>query len=492
MLKTLFTAQPYAPAVEKILQGQFMQCGQEIELIALNNRDSFSEDFLNRTIAFQESKLEYYKTGKLYNLRSFLVLCFSKIEKVFALFEWPLQKLFPSYASRRYAKLYKELILELIFCRYTNFSKGLYDTRRLFRSGRWLSEKPAEYYYALGLLGHFECLGGRFELGLPRMAEAIAMLESDYSNKLFRRLNTSIEYLYLAELKAIRCLHLGYSGAFRAAELEYAETLQMLDDRPYSFVEVYTRSMRMFLSLEELDSDKIESDARRLKEILGEKRFEYYALRVSAYSSLISRIKNDFLTSKMHESICNRHYGTTSSPVELGRYHFLRALIDLEKGDGNSAIHNTTRALSFFSPIPGAYFHKVDGMLLYAEIHLRALYLRNVRLDTKERKIILKKVRWILRIAKLLASSSKHVRMRVKVLQSYLFYLSEQFGKSQSVAPDEDALRKLRLNRLTYILGFIQSGGGRLSFLRPLHEALRPSRNPPLPRSCFAPSRKRT
>ena len=81
------------------------------------------------------------------------------------------------------------------------------------------------------------------------------------------------------------------------------------------------------------------------------------------------------------------------SKVELGRYHILRALTELELEDTSKALYHSRRSREYLSGIEGAVYFNVDATLLEAEVALRSLRLNPGPQDRVEAKFWAKRIR---------------------------------------------------------------------------------------------------
>jgi hypothetical protein len=186
---------------------------------------------------------------------------------------------------------------DVIHYRYTNFARGLWQS--LWLSSLVGRKDPLLRAYLRGTAGHFWGMSGRFDRSVRILEVARQELarasEADRGN--------ARAYQYYCEILAIEALHKGYAGLHLAAKASFDLLFSGLAERPYWWIEIFARSMRMHVAMETVDETLLRDDALRLKRMLGTVFESKYALRTTAYSALIAAIKgNRNLQRKMDEA----------------------------------------------------------------------------------------------------------------------------------------------------------------------------------------------
>lgn len=254
---------------------------------------------------------------------------------------------------------------DIVHYRYTNFARGLWQSQILSRL--LVEEDVVLKAYLSGLSGHFLGMSGRYDLSIKILTAARHHL----ADLVQTRPNDLRAYQYHLEIWGIEALHKGYAGLHQAARETFAGLFRQLAVKPYWWIEVFARSMRLHVAMEAVDEDLLREDALILKRSLGEAFENKYALRTTAYSALVAAIKGkrNLALSQLLES--ERFYDQTKVPVERSRYHFIRALAELELGEYALAVSDSRIAVANLSFVPGARFHVAEAELLDLEVRLR-------------------------------------------------------------------------------------------------------------------------
>ena len=278
----------------------------------------------------------------------------------------------PGVAQKLNAKfeaVYLDRHRYLIHARYSNFTYGLSQSLSLSAICSTQSF-PVESAYLKGLIGHFYCLSGRFDAGLPLLEHSVQKLEA-------LQVPSEGQIAYplqlLLEIRAILALQVIYSGRPKAGQKMYEDLIPHIESAGYFWLRAFARTMRLYASLELLDEAALGQDIQELQFQLGDTFRTKYGLRTTAYAGLISALKGRLHVARHQSLRAESYYDKTDSFVERGRYHYVRALIELELGQQESAIYHGRRATDFFVPISGGAFFEAESVLLTTEIELRTM-----------------------------------------------------------------------------------------------------------------------
>ena len=323
-----------------------------------------------------------------------------------------------------FQQLYDELAPRICHYRYTNFAKCLIYCfyLRCFAT----EDSPHVENYFWGMFGHYLSLGGRFDRGIAIERQALARA-SGLARKTRPHSADPFHYMLFLDQHAAYLLDLVLMGENKSAERRFQRIQHFWKKNIYFWNEVFTRSIRLNASLEMLDDRKLFEDTQRLKTLLGDSFKGKYALRTSAFGALLSVIRHNYHSA--HEQILSSeiYYGYPNVPVELARYHFLRALYELELGDSAAAIHHAHRARGYLRPVAGARYHQGESALLELEVKLRAFFIHPESLNFPElKRSALKTFRTLQRQI----HGCKNMRVRIHLLRALVYYLDGRFAKS--------------------------------------------------------------
>lgn len=309
----------------------------------------------------------------------------------------------------------------IIHYRYTNFARGLWQCRCLY----YLlpRQEAALRSFLLGQCGHFYGMGGRFDRSIrilekSRQQLAVASKAAPDDPRL---------YQYFCEILATEALHKAYAGFHDAAKASFDTLFKNLEHQTYWWIDIFARSMRLHVAMETVDETLLRDDALRLKRVLGTAFSSKYALRTTAYSALIAAIKGSrsLALSQLLES--ERFYDGTRVPIERSRYHFIRALAELELGEYALAANDSRIAVANLSFVPGARFHTAEAEVLDIEVCLR-LYLApgrvNDTLDLTTIESRLRAVASLVRGAPAIAEKVAGLRLLLRLAQGRILEAS--------------------------------------------------------------------
>jgi len=274
--------------------------------------------------------------------------------------------------SRRvFDALRVKLAPAVVHHRYNNFLTGLCYAAILKCAADKAHHFPESAYYQT-LIGLFECLSGRFDLGLKNHQagyQSIAVLHESANG-----LNVTSEALlerYLT-IGTLRSLYLSYSGNHDEAYRGYRTVTKTASQtHRYAFIEIFLHSMKMFSDVETLNAVSLAESTMALKELIGTYFKGLFALRASVYSSLIAAIQGKTQFAGHQLALSEKFYSESLPAIEVGRYHFLRAMIHLELNDLQAASNHAAKSRAFVSEVQGAQFHAADALLLHLELRLR-------------------------------------------------------------------------------------------------------------------------
>ena len=254
---------------------------------------------------------------------------------------------------------------DIIHYRYTNFARGLWQCLCLYRL--LSTDEALLRAYLLGIFGHFLGMSGRYDRSIRVLTSARIHLQTAVK----RAPSDQRAYQYYCEILAIEALHKGYAGYHTDAKKSFDQLFQELQQKPYWWINIFARSMRLHVAMETVDGSLLREDALHLKRMLGTAFESKYALRTTGYSALVAAIKGNrgLALSQLLES--ERFYDGTKVPIERSRYHFIRALAELELGEQELAMNDARIAVANLSFVPGARFHAAEAELLDIEVRLR-------------------------------------------------------------------------------------------------------------------------
>lgn len=352
------------------------------------------------------------------------------------------------FNGRLFMHLHARWYPEIIHLRYVNFEIGLVHSLVLFRlCPHWLRIDAA---YLEGIVGHFWGMSGRFDVSRRWLQRSSAKLSDLVGDRMAGADQEFYAWHLKIEIQAIHALHMAYSGQQIAAQAEFGRALTQMEARPYIWFEIFARTMRQYSSLDMLNDDLMHADSIALKQRLGDLFISKYALRTSAYAGLLAAIKGDFRTAYLQLLNADSFYSKTPIKVELGRYHCIRALTELELGDAGSAIAHARKARAFYANIPGGRFHRADSLVFDSEVRIRSFLQGNGGLPSKEEVRSLRKA---LATAKRLVKGSEGIVTRIDALTLILGFIS---GDLCEDLPVMNSVRE-RLSRCSPRLGRVMA-----------------------------------
>lgn len=328
--------------------------------------------------------------------------------------------------------LLRDLVREVVHLRYTNFLVGFFFV--LSASERLRKLGPPEWVsYYQGLSGHFLCLMGRFDLGIPQLERSVSELSSASGLPMTRD-------FFIDELSAILAMQLMYAGKLSRAEEAFGTLMETFGRRPYVWLEVFSRSMRITLASETLDQPSLAKDTQALQRILGPGFRSKYGLRTLICSGLIAAMRKDLARANAMTQRAMELYSDQISKVELTRYHLICALIDLEFGDASGAFAHSRHSRRLSQQIEGATFHSSEALLFESEIILRSGLLKPGSVDRSSIRGVVSR----LKRAKRKLKGSSVLAARIETLSRLgSWLLSEESGGAVGFPVGEQACQGL-------------------------------------------------
>lgn len=342
-------------------------------------------------------------------------------------------------------KLHAQWFPEIIHYRYVNFQKGLVQTLILAKICPHHFKIDAAYLD--GLMGHFWGMSGRFDKSRPQLKKSSHALKNLWAESAANAEREFYAWHLMVEIQSISALHIAYSGEQDLAQLEFANALAQMEKRPYVWFELFVRTMRHYTSLETLNEDLLQADSIALKQRLGDQFVSKYALRTAAYAGLLAAIRGDFRTAYLQLLTADAFYGKTPIKVELGRYHIIRALTELELGDSGASVSHARLARTFYSNIPGGRFHRCESIIFDTEVRVRGLLQGLVGQSATEELSNLKSA---LKVARRLVKGSPGVTVRIDSLAMMIDFLGGDEGVDISTFREQKkvAVYSRRLDRV--------------------------------------------
>lgn len=372
-------------------------------------------------------------------------------------------KLFGKPASHTYVKYHRLLMPGVVHYRYTNFIKGILQSTFL----KGLADEAGDRQwsnYIVGFRGHCLCIFGRFDAGLKALAESTkfskALIVSDKSQV------RQIMFTNLGlEIRTASAFHNGYAGLMDQAEACYQSVFDELKTEPSFYIEALAHSMRTATSLEMLNRQWLREDVEALRRLFSDEKSQWWSLRAASYSALIEANDGNFDHAYRLLQTCEHYYKVTDNRFELMRYHFVRALIELELGSAQNACLHARKSREFVQYIPGAQFHLSEAIIHEVEVTARALLLQ-VSSTVSAQELKLLKARVLKAVSRI--KGCKTLELKAQVISSLLDHLSGQHLTSEGVSSDfrNRCLQRSR-RMLAVVNSFDSSGFGKTSQFRP-------------------------
>lgn len=341
--------------------------------------------------------------------------------------------------SRMRAYFRQTIVPWLIHDRYGNF------TQLTAQGYLWkylaVDEDPMWRYFIDGSLSHGLCCNGRYDLGLPlfRKAEAgLRRLNDERNSTSLASIETFGIYMeYLAGL----VYQLDSAGCRDEARALRDHFFEQTKRHGVFWSEIFIRSMRIITSIDMLDESLLIEDARRIQDLLGSSYNDKFGLRIAVSKAYLAALSGDSVRSRQELINAEYYYQINQSPIELYRYHQIRAQMDLLDRNLQSCKYHTERAIGFITGLPGAIFHKSDAELNYCETLLGTMLWSpgtDSTIDMVRRK--LKSIRRSV-------IGSDLVTAKVDVLERTIDYLMHRFER----VADKDL--KQRINKVSVRMG---------------------------------------
>jgi signal transduction histidine kinase/CheY-like chemotaxis protein len=360
-----------------------------------------------------------------------------------------------------YERMRVRLAPDLVHFRYTDFVQGLVYAAILHAFAPRQALSLRAYYGALR--GMFECLSGRFDLGLASLQRGHAALCVEHERVNATGLVDADVYERFLSISVLLALYLSYAGKHDEADREYERCLERTRvTGRYALIEIFLYSVRMYTDLEQLNADSLGAGAVALKRLLGEHFRGKFGLRAAIYASLAATMLGKHDLARQQLALSEQLYKENLSAVELARYHFLRGLVHLQSSELPAAKIHARRAGAFVSQLRGGRFHEADALLLDVELRLRArLRAGELAPDATESTHV---VRALTRASKLVVGS-EFMDVRVRALRLYHRFLCGRFRGLESELEAVSLLARRASKRMGLVLGEIDTRGGQLQAL---------------------------
>ena len=363
------------------------------------------------------------------------------------------------------ARVFEELRLSLapkiVHFRYTDFVQGLLACAVLYAFAP--DEQMVIRGYYGGLLGMFECLGGKFARGLDHLDVSHGTLAAADALVNGQELVDADVYERHLSIAVIRGLYLSYAGRHQEARREYDRVLERtrLTAR-YVLIEIFMYSVRVYSDLELLDARALAVSASELRKLLGTYFRGKFGLRASVCASIVAIINGNADFARQQLAWSDELYSENLSAIELGRYHFLRALVHLEASELDSARLHARRGAAFAANVRGSRFHQADMLLLELELRLRAQLREGALRQDRSERIEIERM---FAKARRLVSGSPLVDVRVRALRLFARFMAGEFGGERVEFVRVTTLARQVSPRIEYILREIDTGRGEKSAL---------------------------
>jgi hypothetical protein len=217
-----------------------------------------------------------------------------------------------------YERLRLKLAPDVVHFRYTDFLQGLVHAAVLHTFAPRSQSTLAAYYR--GLVGMFECLSGRFDLGVPSLhtAHARLLVENERANA--ASLVDADIYERFLSVSVLKALYLSYAGEHDEAYREYDRILERTRvTGRYILIEIFLYSVRMYTDLERFNADLLAEGALALKRLLGTHFRGKFGLRAAIYASLVATMLGKSDLARQQLALGEELYSDNLSAVELAR-----------------------------------------------------------------------------------------------------------------------------------------------------------------------------